>query len=115
MSWSEEDRRRMQALVEQSSLGTPRARQIRTIGHNQGKFTEIDMLDLCIDAMTNLDVSIKDHEEDLGNNVSRVIRIVDGDDEEGWLEVEVRFTHDLNQAGPDKRFRIKVEIKELEP
>lgn len=107
--------RQFQDLLSQSSLGTQRARQIRTIGHNRGKFTDSDLMELCLDFLTDRGSSLSNYREDLGNGVERYFRIEERDDEAGYLEVEVRFTHDLNLAGPDARYRIHLRIESLEP
>lgn len=94
-------------------LGNPgsRARQIATVGGNQGKFMASDLIELCLDAMTNMGSSVGNYREDLGNRVQRYLVVEDRDDEDGTLEVEVRFT---SWREPDKRFRIRIGIEELE-
>jgi hypothetical protein len=91
-----------------------RARQIARIGQEHGKFMESELLELCLDAMTSMGSSIANYREDLGDRVQRYLRVVEREDEAGYLEIEVRFTNNLNQAGADKRFRIHVRIEELE-
>jgi hypothetical protein len=99
-------------LMGQGSLGTPRARQIITIGHNTGKLGDSDLMELCLDG---LGTYVGNWRESLGDDVERYIKIEEREDEAGYLELEVRFTHNLNRAGADQRFRVQLAITELEP
>jgi hypothetical protein len=91
---------------------TFRGDQIQTIGGNMGKFQEGDLIEICLDAMTNLGASVAEYREDLSNRVQRYIRIEEREDESGYLELEVRFT---NWREPERRFRVQLVITEQEP
>ncbi len=107
--------REIRELLDQGSLGTPRAKQIITIGENMGKFSEADLMELCLDSLTEMGVCLPNYREDLGNKVQRYIVVEEREDEAGYLELEVRFTHNLNMAGADQRYRVTLKIEELEP
>src|ERR1700750_2196827 len=108
------DERDISELINQGSLGTPRARQIRTIGENLGRFMESDLMELCLDFMANRGSSFQNYREDLGNGIQRYFVVEEREDEAGYLELEVRFTKNLNMAGPEARYRIQVVITEQE-
>ena len=90
---------------------TQRGEQIVTVGTHMGKFMESDLMELCLEAMLNMGSSISTYREDLGNRVQRYLKILDRDDEAGIIDVELRFTQ---WREPDKRFRIRLDITELQ-
>ncbi len=93
--------------IEDGSLGTPRARQLRTIGHNfRTSLMSEDIMDLSIEALTD---TYNGYEEDLGNGVKRRIKIV-GSDEES-LEIQVRLT---GYREAERHYIIHLKIEELE-
>jgi hypothetical protein len=94
------------ADIEQGSLGTPRAWQLRTIGHamSEGQLGQEEILDLAINALGGY---IGRYAEDLGDDVIRTFHI-DDIDEEGWVEFTVRLTG-TREPGPRYRLTLKLE------
>lgn len=88
---------------------THRGDQIARIGTEMGKFQEGDLTELCLEAMA---IALASYREDVGDGVTRYIRVEEREDEAGYLEAEVCFT---GWREPEKRFRIQLTITEQEP
>lgn len=110
-----DERRRVAALLNQGSLGTPRARQIRAAGHEMetGSLSTDDMLELCLDALLAKAPapSLANYRVDIGPRTQRYLKVEDHDAETGILTVAVCVT---GQRFPIKRYQIRLVITEQE-
>lgn len=110
-----DESRRVAALIEQGSLGTPRARQLRAAGHEMetGSLSEGDMLELCMDALLAKapSPSLANYRVDIAPRTQRYLKIEDHDAETGVLTVAVCVT---GQRFPIRRYQIQLLITEQE-
>ncbi len=90
---------------------TQRGEQITTIGLHMGKFMEGDVIEQALAAMLHPGSSLANYREDIGNRVQRYIKVLGFDEEEGTVEIEVRFT---GWREPEKRWRVRVIVEEME-
>jgi hypothetical protein len=91
---------------------TDRGDKIARIGTEMGKFQEGDLLELCLDALTNPGTCVTNRRENIGDGVQRYIVVEEREDEAGYLELEVRFT---GWREPERRYRVQLVITEQEP
>jgi hypothetical protein len=93
--------------IEDGSLGTPRARQLRAMGHDaaRGGLMPEEIQDKVIEQLTDW---IGSYREPLGSGVYRTLRLLDTDEESVTFEVRLNRSRE-----PGKRYRLKVDLKEI--
>jgi hypothetical protein len=86
-----------------------RTAQLTRVGRVLGTFMEGDLMELCLDFMADRGSSLANYREDLGDRVQRYIKVMERNDDDGYVEIEVWLT---GHAEPERRYRVQITIQE---